>query len=520
MRTRADVATHLRERVADDLAATPSSLGAEHRRELARQRIFHHLDDLGRTAAADAVAGLSPEDERKLAQDVLDALFGMGRLQVLIDDPEVENIDVNGCECVWITRADGRKHRVGPVADSDDELVGLVRAAAVRFGLSERRFDASCPELDLRLPDGSRLSALMAVAERPVLSIRRHRHDDLSIDDLVALGTMDRDVASFLTAAVRARKNIVVAGAMNSGKTTLLRALASAIPPRERIVTIEQAFELSLDKHPSRHPDVVALEARPANLEGVGEITVAHLVRRALRMNADRVVVGEVLGDEVLPMLNAMSQGRSGSMCTIHADSSAGVFRRIASYAVQAPERLAVDAVNLLIAGSVDFVVYLDADVSDDACDAGATVDDPDHDLAARDLAAHHVGTHDVSAREAQGADGAGHRGERHDGPERSIPMGDDGEASGLDRLGTRSATPGGTDFPAPRRRRRVVSSIREVVDADGLQVVSNEVYRPGRDRRAMPCAPLRSETLAELVSAGYRPRGSLAGASEAPSWR
>ncbi len=499
MRTRADVAAHLREQVADDLAAAPASLGVEHRRELARQRIFHHLDDLGRRAAGDAVVDLTPDDEQRLAQDVLDVLFGMGRLQALIDDDEVENIDVNGCDRVWVTRADGRKHRADPVADSDDELVGLVRAAAVRFGLSERRFDASCPELDLRLPGGSRLSALMAVTERPVLSIRRHRHDDLSIDDLVALGTMDEDVASFLAAAVRARKNIVVAGAMNSGKTTLLRALASAVPARERIVTIEQAFELSLDKHSSRHPDVVALEARPPNLEGVGEITVAQLVRRALRMNADRVIVGEVLGDEVLPMLNAMSQGRSGSMCTIHADSSAGVFRRIASYAVQAPERLAVDAVNLLIAGAVDFVVYLDADVADEPGDLD-----------------------DDSAFDRGAAVGPGRRSDRPALP--GLPglpgplaaRSDEGAPHGW-RRGPSTQSP--SEFPAPRRRQRVVSSIREVIDADGLQVISNELYRPDGDRRAVPCAPVRSATLAELVGAGYRPRGALAAAGGGDPW-
>ena len=219
---------------------------------------------------------------------------------------------------------------VDPIADSDVELVEILRSVAARFGLSERRFDAAHPELDLRLPDGSRLSALMAVVERPSVSVRRHRYVDLSLSDLVALGAMDERLASFLSAAVRARKNIVIGGAMNSGKTTLVRALASVIPPRERIVTIEQAFELGLDSMTERHPDLVALEARTANAEGEGEISMARLVRRALRMNADRVIVGEVLGDEVLPMLNAMSQGRSGSMCTIHADSSAGIFSRLA----------------------------------------------------------------------------------------------------------------------------------------------------------------------------------------------
>ena len=249
---------------------------------------------------------------------MLDALFGMGQLQSLIDDPDVENIDINGCDRVWATFADGSKRMMPAVADSDEELIELVRFAASRFGLSERRFDLARPELDLRLPDGSRLSALMAVTARPAVSIRRHRFSDLSLSDLHEMGSIDHGLESLLRSAVLARRNIVVSGAMNSGKTTLLRALASEIPPRERLVTIEQAFELGLDTPPHRHPDMVALEARQANMEGAGMVSVADLVRHALRMNADRVIVGEVLGDEVLPMLNAMSQGRSGSMCTIH----------------------------------------------------------------------------------------------------------------------------------------------------------------------------------------------------------
>ncbi len=357
------LAKAIRELVAEDLA-TPQAAGlvADDRREFARQQVFAHLDDLTSGTDGEWLPCESSEDEQQLAQAVLDALFGMGRLQALIDDPEIENIDINGCDRVWATFADGSKQLMRPIADSDQELIDLVRSAASRFGLSERRFDLARPELDLRLPDGSRLSALMAVTARPSLSIRRHRFSDLSLSDLTDLGTLDENLASFLAAAVRARKNIVVSGAMNSGKTTLLRALAAEISPRERIVTIEQAFELGLEAASDRHPDMVALEARPANLEGVGLISVADLVRRALRMNADRVIVGEVLGDEVLPMLNAMSQGRSGSMCTIHADSSAGVFRRIASYAVQAPERLPLEASNLLVAGAIHFVIHLDGE--------------------------------------------------------------------------------------------------------------------------------------------------------------
>ncbi|MHB8437986.1 MAG: CpaF family protein [Acidimicrobiales bacterium] len=453
--------TRFRSEVADGLASwSGHQLAGGDRRELARQLA---MDCLRRESERLIVAGkpaLDPVEEQEVARAVLDALFGLGRLQALIDDPSVENIDVNGCDRVWVTHADGAKVAMPPVADSDEELIELIRSAATRVGLSERRFDNSCPELDLRLPDGSRLSALMSVTSRPAVSIRRHRYVQMTLDELVELGTLDRDLADLLAGAVRARKNIVVGGAMNSGKTTLVRALAAEIPARERVVTIEQAFELGLDTMPSRHPDLVALEARPANAEGEGHISMARLVRRALRMNADRVIVGEVLGDEVLPMLNAMSQGRSGSMCTIHADSSAGVFRRLASYAVQAPERLPIEATNLLIAGAVNFVVFVEA-------------------TQARTprLPAHLV-------REAGG---------RVDVSWDGVPPG------------------GGHRFEAIRRQ-RFVASVREVVDAEGLQVISNEIYRPSPEGRAVPDAPLRSSTLADLVAHGYEPRASRVG--------
>ena len=445
--------TAIRRRVAEDLAADgASTLDADDRREFARQRAFLHLDSLSGANGLDGALPHSPVEEQELAQAVLDALFGLGRLQVLVDDERIENIDINGCDQVWATFADGSKRSMGPVADSDDELVDLLRSAAGRLGLTERRFDTARPELDLQLPGGARLSAVMAVAARPAVSIRRHRFADLSLDEMCDMGAMDEGLRSLLAAAVRARRNIVVSGAMNSGKTTLLRALAAEIDRRERIVTIEQAFELGLDTGSTRHPDMVALEARPANIEGEGRIPVADLVRRSLRMNADRVIVGEVLGDEVLPMLNAMSQGRSGSMCTIHAESSAGVFRRIASYAVQAPERLPLEATNLLIAGALHFVVHLDSEM---------------HDTA-------------VSSRVAPPSD--------------------------TDATDPSWSDLGPAEVPARGARPRFVASVREVVDAEGVQVVSNEVYRPGPDRRAVPSAPLRPETVEELVAFGYDP--------------
>ncbi|HZU79429.1 MAG TPA: ATPase, T2SS/T4P/T4SS family [Acidimicrobiales bacterium] len=447
--TRTQMIGAIRAQVADDLAdAGIRGLTEDDRRELARQLALERLQAVAADRMLAGQPPLAPLEEQLVAQDVIDALFGLGRLQSLIDDPEVENIDVNGADRVWVTYADGTKRLADPIAESDDELVEVIRSAAARLGLSERRFDNACPELDLRLPDGSRLSAVMAVTARPAVSVRRHRYVDLTLADLVSLGAMDDAVADFLAAAVRARKNIVVAGAMNSGKTTLVRALASEIPARERVVTIEQAFELGLDTMGERHPDLVALEARSANAEGEGQVSMARLVRRALRMNADRVIVGEVLGDEVLPMLNAMSQGRSGSMCTIHADSSAGAFRRLASYAVQAPERLPLESTNLLIAGAVHFVVYVEV------------------------------------AEEPSGRPG-----------------------TELERLAQMGTTPADSNsaFTAVRRR-RFVSSIREVVDADGLQVISNEVFTPGADGRAVPSAPLRSSTLADLAAKGYEP--------------
>ena len=467
----ATLAASIRQRVAEDLSGHQAgALDGDDRKEFARQRTFLHLDAVSESDGGAAVRELSRDEEQRLAQTVLDALFGLGRLQVLVDDPEIENIDVNGCDRVWATFADGSKRLMPAVADSDEELVDLIRSAAGRFGLSERRFDTARPELDLQLPGGARLSALMAVSARPAISIRRHRFADLSLGDLCAMGAMDPGLRSLLAAAVRARKNIVVAGAMNSGKTTLLRALAAEIDPRERIVTIEQALELGLDTGSSRHPDIVALEARPANIEGVGRIPVADLVRRSLRMNADRVIVGEVLGDEVLPMLNAMSQGRSGSMCTIHAESSAGVFRRIASYAVQAPERLPLEATNLLISGALHFVVQLDSEMHDDH---------DDHD--------------DRGRSPGSATDGMG---------DRTEPWGATGRYGSVSDLGDAFEPVG--SFPARPARARFISSVREIVDAEGIQVISNEVYRPGPDRRAIPASPLRAETAEELRRFGF----------------
>jgi Flp pilus assembly CpaF family ATPase len=368
---------------------------------------------------------LEQADERVLTETVQAELFRLGRLQPLLDDSEIENIDINGCDQVWLHYADGTLKQGPAVASSDAALVELIQLIAERKGPNPRPFTRSQPRLHLKLPDGSRLFATMGVSHRPVVSIRRHRLVRVTLGDLVRLRAIDQGLHAFLAALVRARKNVLVAGGTNVGKTTLLRALINEIPPTERLVTIENAYELGLHEPElaDLHPNVVALEARDANIEGEGQVAMADLVRDGLRLNPSRVIVGEVLGDEVLTMLEAMSQGNPGSMCTIHAESSQGAFQRVAMYAAKSAQRLDMETTYQMLAGAVHFVVF----------------------IAQRD--------------------------ERHQ--------------------------PGGS-------LRRFVASVREVTGVDGKRVITNEVYQPGPDGRAVPRpgAPLRC--LEELELAGF----------------
>ena len=337
-------------------------LRGETERQYARAAIAEIIRQHVESRLVRGLAPLPESVEDEIADAIYARMFGAGRLQKLLDDDSIENIDINGCDEVWISRAgQDFAERGDPVAASDEELIELVQILASYSGLSSRAFDTANPQLDLQLPDGSRLSALMAVSERPSVSIRRHRLQKVTLADLVGLGTLNGEATDFLQAVTRARFNLVIAGGTNGGKTTLLRAIASEIDPGERIITIEKAFELGLRDDAERHPNAVALEARPANSEGAGEVTMAQLVKRTLRQNPDRVIVGEVLGDEIVPMLNAMSQGNDGSLSTIHADSARETFARISSYAQQA-HGLPRHVVHEMIAGAIDFVVFISRD--------------------------------------------------------------------------------------------------------------------------------------------------------------
>ncbi|MEU5885024.1 ATPase, T2SS/T4P/T4SS family [Spirillospora sp. NPDC047279] len=351
---RAEVARRLTTRAKDSVPIAP-----DERAGVGRQLITEVLDGYAAHALHQGHAPLDAQAEERISAVVFNKLFALGGFQPLLDDPDIENINANGCDNVRVRYADGRREQAPPVARSDEELVELVRTIAARAGIEERRFDRGSPGLSLQLPDGSRLFAVMAVTRRPSVSIRRHRYLTVTLSDLVRAGTLDRELAAFLRGLVRARRNVLVSGGTAIGKTTLLRAMAAEIPEWERLVTIEDAHELALDQDDDAHPDVVALQEREANVEGEGAVSLAELVRWALRMSPDRVIVGEARGSEVVPMLNAMSQGNDGSMATVHASSSRGAFTKLATYAAQAAERLPIEASAMLIGGAVHFVIHL-----------------------------------------------------------------------------------------------------------------------------------------------------------------
>ena len=316
----------LTEHVADVLAeerlhvdTADATISREAELDLARAVL---RSEIARISAKRPLDAWPPIDEESLMNDVLARVLGLGGLEALLDDPDV--------------------------------------SAATRFSRTEKRFDAGTPELNMQLPDGSRLFAVMEVSTRPSLVIRRHRFELSSLDELRALDVFDADVQALLTAMVRSRRNVVVAGGTGSGKTTLLRALLNEVPPTERIVTIEDAYELGLEHFAEKHPDYDALQSRSANIEGEGEVTLADLTRMALRMDPDRVIVGEVRGAEAFPMLMAMSQGNNGSMCTMHADGTRSVFPKLAAYVSMASTGLPVETVNVLVSSALHFVIFIE----------------------------------------------------------------------------------------------------------------------------------------------------------------
>ena len=328
--------------------------------DFARQVSAMECARLSASRRQEGLPALTDSEEQLLTSRAIDQVLGMGLLQQTLDDPEVSDIHVRGNSPIWVKLRSGARECRSSIVDHDDELVDLIRRTAVRMGRSERRFDAGSPELNLQLADGSRLFATMDISARPSLVIRKHQFEISSLKDLEARGMMSLGIAEMFRAMVRSRRNVIIAGGTGSGKTTLMRALINEVPPEERIVTIEDAYELGLERFEHLHPDHDSLQSRPANIEGQGEITLADLTKMALRMDPDRVIVGEVRGAEAFPMLMAMSQGNNGSMCTLHADSTRSVFPKLAAYMSMSATSLPIETTNLLIASSVHFVVHIE----------------------------------------------------------------------------------------------------------------------------------------------------------------
>ncbi|MCR3745941.1 Pilus assembly protein, ATPase of CpaF family [Actinomadura glauciflava] len=305
----------------------------------------------------------SGPEQRRVAQMVFDRRFGLGALQPLLERSDVENIVVNGCRQTWVSYTDGSKKPGPPVAETDEDLVEWVQLLA-RRGNTGREFSHASPLLDVALADGVRLAVVGWVSRHPHLAIRVHRLVDISLRQLTGLGTLTAPLAAFLRAAIAARRNIIVCGEVNTGKTTLVRALAGEIPPEQRIITLESDFELFLDdpRLAHRHPDVVALEARQANAEGAGEVRLQDLVPACLRLNPDRVIVGEARHGELAPMLEVMYSGARGSMCTLHVHRPEHVFSRVVQLGRRADLGLGAEDVHLMFGLAEPLIVYLRRD--------------------------------------------------------------------------------------------------------------------------------------------------------------
>ncbi|MBY8852107.1 Flp pilus assembly complex ATPase component TadA, partial [Saccharothrix sp. MB29] len=293
---REQVNADLPRRVTDQQDRTGTAATREARRELARGI----LDEaLRRHTENELAAGrrLPPcEAEQRVLDEIVNELFGMAGLQPLLDDPSVETINANRHDRVFVQYRDGHRAQVGPIAGSDEELTDLVRLLAARASSQERRFDQGSPAVNLQLPGGERLFAVMGLTAGGVtaLSIRRHGYLTVTLPELRRRGTLDPGLEAFLRGLVKARRNVLITGGTGAGKTTLLRAMAGEMDPLERIVTIEDAFELGLDHDPDIHADVTAFQAREPNIEGEGAVSQAELVRWGLRMSPDRVIVGEI----------------------------------------------------------------------------------------------------------------------------------------------------------------------------------------------------------------------------------
>ncbi len=330
--------------------------GTSDRRHYASALIAHEIETIDQTRLANGHAPLTDEAVETLTSAVLAELLGAGRISLLMERNDWTDLFIRGTNATLLL-TNGRKIFVGPIADRVDDVIETIRAIANSNGRNARQFNNAQPLLSAAMATGERITATMDVTEELDVVIRRQTLTGITLNELVNHGTISALACDFLRVAIEARCNIVVSGGTGAGKTTLLNAFSAFLGPDERIVTIEDARELQFRSH--RLPDVVSLEARPANIEGVGEITVKDLARHALRMSPTRVVCGEVRGAEVVAMVQAATIGNQGSLCTVHARDSENALSRLRLYLADAMPEISEEARTDHIAEAIDIVVHI-----------------------------------------------------------------------------------------------------------------------------------------------------------------
>jgi pilus assembly protein CpaF len=345
-----EIKSKVHAQLAERLDVAQASRATSDGEQMARLRA--QIDSIVDSIVIASPIAASAEDLAQLRQDVIDETLGYGPLEDLMRDPEVSEIMVNGSKKIFVERR-GKLTKTSKQFADDAQLRLVIERMTAPIG---RRIDESQPMVDGRLPDGSRINAViepLALAG-PTLTIRRFSKRRLQAEDLIRFGAVSAEVVDFLRAAVQARLNIIISGGTGSGKTTFLNMLSSFLPEDERIVTIEDAAELSLAQE-----HVVQLEARPANIQGTGEIRIRDLLRNALRMRPDRIIVGECRGGEALDMLQAMNTGHDGSLTTVHANTQRDAMSRIETMVMMAGFDLPIRAIREQIAGALDIVIQL-----------------------------------------------------------------------------------------------------------------------------------------------------------------
>lgn len=308
------------------------------------------VEELMKQAYASTRLSLPTTIHDQLFHDILDDILGFGPLQPLLDDPDITEVMVNGPKSIYIERK-GKLTKTNVTLENDEQVLHLIEKIILPLG---RRVDADSPMVDARLPDGSRVNAVIPPVsiDGPSITIRKFSKDKLSIDQLIKFGSLTQSMAEFIKGCVLGRLNIVISGGTGSGKTTLLNVLSSFIPETERVVTIEDAAELKL-----LQDHVVRMEAKPANSEGRNEVSIRDMVRNALRMRPDRIIVGEVRGGEALDMLQAMNTGHDGSLTTLHANTPRDAISRLETMCLMSGMDLPIKVVREQIASAIDLIV-------------------------------------------------------------------------------------------------------------------------------------------------------------------